>query len=92
LSGDKNDAKRALPTLLSVLVKADTDVPVLRQANAEYAKLKWSVLSPAEPDGQRSPAIDGQLICIERVGTTSGVRAVDLEVNEKVSQRPAKLA
>jgi len=40
LSGDKNKAKSAYQDFLALWKDADTDIPILKQANAEYASLK----------------------------------------------------
>lgn len=39
LSGDKGEAKAAYEDFLNLWKDADRDIPVLKQANAEYAKL-----------------------------------------------------
>jgi tetratricopeptide (TPR) repeat protein len=39
LSGDKSKAKAAYQDFLTFWKDADPDIPILRQANAEYAKL-----------------------------------------------------
>jgi hypothetical protein len=39
LSGDKTGAKNAYQDFLTLWNDADTDIPVLKQAKAEYAKL-----------------------------------------------------
>ncbi len=40
LSGDKRSAKAAYETFLTLWKDADADIPILRQAKAEYAKLR----------------------------------------------------
>jgi tetratricopeptide (TPR) repeat protein len=40
LSGDKRKAKAAYENLLTLWKDADADIPILRQAKAEYAKLR----------------------------------------------------
>jgi hypothetical protein len=40
LSGDKTKAKAAYQSFLALWKDADPDIPILRQANAEYAKLQ----------------------------------------------------
>ena len=40
MSGDKNKAKGAYQDFLTLWKDADADIPVLRQAKAEYAKLQ----------------------------------------------------
>jgi hypothetical protein len=39
LSGDQNKAKAAYQDFLTLWNDADSDIPILRQAKAEYAKL-----------------------------------------------------
>ena len=40
LSGDQNQAKAAYQDFLTLWKDADSDIPILRQAKAEYAKLQ----------------------------------------------------
>jgi hypothetical protein len=40
LSGDKNKAKTAYQDFLTLWRAADPDIPILKQAKAEYAKLQ----------------------------------------------------
>jgi len=40
LSGDKAKAKAAYQDFLTVWKNADPDIPILKQAQAEYAKLQ----------------------------------------------------
>ena len=44
LSGDKTQAKTAYQDFLALWKDADPDIPILKQANAEYAKLRDPVL------------------------------------------------
>jgi len=39
MSGDKDKAKSAYQDFLSIWKDADSDIPILKQAKAEYAKL-----------------------------------------------------
>jgi len=40
MSGDKDKAKSAYQDFLSIWKDADSDIPVLKQAKAEYAQLQ----------------------------------------------------
>jgi hypothetical protein len=40
LSGDRNQAKTAYQDFLTLWNNADTEIPILKQAKAEYAKLQ----------------------------------------------------
>ena len=40
MSGDKESARKAYQDFLSLWKDADPDIPVLREAKAEYAKLQ----------------------------------------------------
>jgi hypothetical protein len=40
LSGDRNKAKAAYDDFLTLWEGADAEIPILRQAKAEYAKLR----------------------------------------------------
>jgi hypothetical protein len=51
-----------------------------------------TILRPPELDNRDLPAIDSQLVCIDRVGTTSSAGSIYLEVDEKVPQSPAQRA
>ena len=51
-----------------------------------------TILRPPELDNRNSPAIDSQLMCIDRVGTASSAGSIYLEVDEQVSQSPAQRA
>jgi uncharacterized protein YbjT (DUF2867 family) len=41
-SGDNAKAKAAYQDLLTLWKDADPDIPILKQAKAEYAKLNWN--------------------------------------------------
>ena len=43
LSGDKTKAKTAYQDFLTLWKDADPDIPILKQAKAEYAKLQWGL-------------------------------------------------
>ena len=40
MSGDKDKAKSAYQDFLSIWKDADSDIPILKQAKAEYARLQ----------------------------------------------------
>jgi hypothetical protein len=53
MAGDTGKAKAAYNHLLTLWKDADPDIPILKQAKAEYAKLEYHLLCLAHGDGHR---------------------------------------
>ncbi len=58
MSGDKTKARAAYHDFLSLWKDADPDIPILKQARKEYAKLAAGAESPTTPNPHPPPALN----------------------------------
>ena len=58
-AGDTAKARRAYQGFFELWKDADSDVPVLKQAKTEYARLQWPGETPSQSERLRIPGESG---------------------------------